>query len=78
MSKLIEPALNAASVTPADSTNLTSPTRALYIGSGGDLAVVLNGTTVTFTNVASGSVLPIRPEIVNSTNTTATDILALW
>lgn len=72
-------ATGAFAVTPNDSTNLAQPARALWIGGAGNVAVVLNngGAAVTFQNVPSGSLLPVQAFRVMSTNTTATNILAL-
>lgn len=54
------------------------PARALYVGGTGDVvALNENGVTVTFAAVPAGSVLPIATARVNSTNTTATNIVAL-
>lgn len=53
-------ARRAAAVTLSDSTVLEA-TRALYIGTGGDLKVTMvEGGDVTFTNLAPGSILPIQ------------------
>lgn len=79
-----EPAYSSAAVSPSDSVALSvtatgPPCRALYVGTGGDLAVKLVGdsTAVTFKNVSSGSILPLCALYVMSTGTTATDIVAL-
>ena len=73
------PAESAAAVTPSDSTDLTYLARALYIGSGGNLVIdVADGATVTFTNVMSGSILPVRVKRVRATSTTASNIVALY
>lgn len=54
------------------------PARALYVGGAGDVvAINENGVAVKFAGVPAGSVLPIATTRVNSTNTTATDIVAL-
>ena len=73
------PGVNAEAVTPDDSTDLTNVTRGLYVGTGGDLVVIMQGgQTITFTAVPTGAVLPIRVSRVKSTSTTASDIVALW
>lgn len=78
MANQTDPARQFAAVTPHDTTNFP-PCRALYVGTGGNLvAVDLNGTAVTFVTVQSGSVLPIQCRRVNSTNTTASNIVALY
>lgn len=84
-----DPAGRFVAVTLSDSDPITGPTapslqpaemcRALFVGVGGDVvAIDANGTAVTFKNVASGTILPIRTVRVNSTNTTATNLVALW
>jgi hypothetical protein len=76
---VVDPASNAAAVTPNDSTDLTYTSRALFVGGAGNLAVVMaGGQTVTFTGVTAGALLPIRASRVMSTNTTATSIVAVW
>ena len=65
------PAKFAVAVTPSDVTNLGSPARSLYIGTTGNIAVV------TFSNVPVG-ILPVQVKRVNSTNTTASNIVAMW
>jgi hypothetical protein len=72
------PAQNAVSITPADS-DLATAVRALYIGSAGNVAVILSGDTdaVTFVAVPAGTVLPITVKQVRLTNTTATNIIGL-
>lgn len=67
------------SVTPHDSTNITglSRIRGLYIGTSGDVAVVdTSGNALTFSSVPVG-ILPVECIRVNSTNTTASNIIAL-
>jgi hypothetical protein len=73
----ISPAAAAAAVTPNDSTRI-APTRGLYCGVSGDVKVImLDGTTVTFTGLAAGVIHPICCVLVFSTDTTATNIVAL-
>jgi hypothetical protein len=78
-SALDSPAHRAAAVTPSDSTDLATAARALYIGGAGDVALVtVGGDTVTFSALPAGAILPVRVARVRSTNTTATNIIALW
>lgn len=75
------PATRAEPVTPSDSVDLTDPTQAVYVGVGGDLAVNLIGSAGdirVFKNVNAGQVLPVQASRIRATNTTATDILALY
>ena len=74
------PARNYFAVTPHDTTKFTFETRGLFIGVGGDVAVLGFGdsTAVVFKNVASGTMMPLRAVRVDSTNTTATDIVGVY
>ena len=48
----------------------------IYIGGGGNLVVVTEGgTTVTFTGVLIGTIIPIRVVKVKATSTTATNLV---
>lgn len=77
---LTAPAENAVAVTPSNSTDLTTATRALYIGGAGNISVETVGgqSSVVFVGLAAGTVLPLRVTRVNSTSTTATSIVALY
>lgn len=74
------PAWSAVAVTPADADLSRVATRALYVGGAGNVAVVMSdgGAAVTFVGVQAGTILPLRVDRVNSTNTTATSIVALY
>lgn len=78
MSILNAPAKRAVSITPSDTVNLSDVTRGIYVGGAGDISLVIAGTTVLFSGAAAGSVLPIHASRVNSTNTTATNLVALY
>ena len=77
-------AYDAAAVVANDGADLDDgPTRALYIGGAGDVAVVMLGqavaaTPITFSAVAAGTILDVQVSRVMATNTTATLILALY
>jgi hypothetical protein len=73
-------AVDAAAVTPSDSTDLTNgECRALYIGGTGAVSLdVGNSTAVVFAGVPAGTVLPVRAKRVRSTGTAATNIVALY
>jgi hypothetical protein len=72
------PATTASAVTPSDSTPLTSRL-GVWVGGGGDLSVRLSGapsTTVVFTAVPSGSMLPISVvRIMAATSATNINVL---
>lgn len=69
----------AEAVTPSDVTVFDSPTRGLYVGTAGDVVVLMeDGTSpTTFVGVVAGSVLPIRCTQVRAA-TTASNIVALF
>jgi hypothetical protein len=75
---LDSPATSAEAVTPSDSTDLTTASRALWIGGAGNISVImLDGTTILFSGIAAGTLLPIRVSRVKSTSTTATLIVSI-
>ena len=76
---LESPAREAVEITPNDSADLANTTRSIYIGASGDVEVYMAGKTtpVLFKSVPVG-VLPVRVDRVLATNTTASDLIALW
>lgn len=75
---LTSPAVNAVAVTPNDSTDLAQVSRALWVGTAGDLRVIMaGGQTVTFPDMAVGW-HPLRVSRVLSTSTTASGIVSVW
>lgn len=82
---LSTPAEHGVEITPHDtlatflSTNTGfKTTRGVYVGTSGDLTVVLaGGEEVTFADAPAGY-HPLRVDQVKSTGTTATDIVAVW
>jgi hypothetical protein len=78
-------ASKGAVITPADNTEIPV-TRGLYVGGTGNLTVkfadngdpTAAGGTVLISAVPVGAVLPIQVNCINSTNTTATLIVALY
>jgi hypothetical protein len=74
---ILAPASSAAAVTPSDTVDIAFVTRALYVGTSGTVVAIIDGVAVTFVGVAGGSILPIRCSRVNSTSTTASNIVAL-
>ena len=76
---LTSPPEHGQAVTPSDAAELAHVTRALFVGTGGNLAVRLqDGTALTFANVPGGTLIPIRVARVLATGTTASQILGLW
>ena len=87
MTAKTKPGENAIAITPSDSTGIFDsigggPTRAIYVGSGGDISVEMASDkgekTVVFVAVLTGTVLPIAITRVNLTLTTATSLVAIW
>ena len=77
--RLMTPITKAAAVTPSDTTDLTAPTRAIYIGGAGNLKIdTLGGDTVTLNALAVGVIHWVQVKRVYSTGTTATNIVALY
>lgn len=76
------PGLNAVAVTPDDDADLQPSARALWIGSTGNLEVVMAGevdssTTVVFNNIPAGVWMPIQVRRVMEA-TTASNIVAVF
>lgn len=72
------PADSGFAITPNDVAEFSHPTRAIYVGNGGDVAVeLLSGEELTFANAPQGSMLPIRVVKV-LTETTASALLGLY
>lgn len=73
------PAENCFAIVPDDVADLPSATKAIYIGTGGDVTLrpVAGDTDVVFRNLADGSVLDVRVRAVRAAGTTADDIVGL-
>lgn len=75
-SSLRDPVRNAEQVTPSDSGDLSTVSRAIYVGGAGDLRVTLaDGSDVIFRAAPVGW-HPVRARQIWATGTTATDIVA--
>lgn len=74
-----EPSSNPFVVALSDTVDLTRVAKALYVGGAGSIALIAedSDTTVTFSNVPSGYILPVRVRRILVTGTTATNILGL-
>lgn len=88
MPQYLDQALNAQSVTPNDTTDLslsggdfsnTASGALPYVGTAGNIKVtMIGGQTVTFVNIPDGTFMPIQVTRIWATGTTATNILALF
>jgi hypothetical protein len=76
---LNSPASKLTAITPDDSNDLANICRALYVGSGGNVAVIAAGDSVAVTipSVPSGAILPIRVKRLMLSNTTAGSFIAM-
>lgn len=73
-----ESAIDAVVITPSDATRFIPPLRGVYVGVTGNVAVITaGGSTITFSNVPAGFILPVWCQAVMSTNTTATTMIGL-
>ena len=75
----------AVAVTPSNTANISDSTEAaksgvvLYVGTGGDLKVLtVGGDETLFTNIQDGTFFPVQVLRVFETETTASNIVALW
>jgi len=74
---LTAPPSNAASITPSDTADLAFVSRAIYVGTPGDVHVLTHGgQDVTFKGVSGTKVLRVRR--IFATGTTAADIICEW
>ncbi len=73
------PASRCFAIVPSDAAELSEVTKALYVGSAGDvvLRAVEATVDVTFRNVPAGSTLDVRVRAVRAAGTTAADIVGL-
>jgi len=80
MSSYTDPSRFAMGITPSDSADINGGqlTRGIYVGGAGNIVAIIGGNPVTFFSAVAGSVLPIRCTRVNSTSTTATNLVALF
>jgi len=72
-------ALAVTAVHGGSDHSLGATYQAFFIGVGGDVSLDMatSGTNIVFKNLASGQMLPVQATVVNATNTTATNIVAL-
>ena len=74
-----DPAVKGVALPDATTTTPAPGSRAIYVGGAGSLVVTLAGdsSTITFTAVPAGTLLPIRITSISSSST-ATDVVALY
>lgn len=80
----IDPSFQFSAVTPSNTAPLkyhgvAQRAKAFYVGVAGDVAVQDDqGTSVTFTGCLAGVMYPVSTQVIMATNTTATNIVALY
>lgn len=75
---LESPAGHGFAITPHDTNALPEATRAVFVGSDGDLRVeFISGAMVTLAGIQGGTLLPIRVAKVLATETSAGQIVGL-
>jgi hypothetical protein len=73
------PAYSAKAVTPSNTVDMPGTVKALYIGGTGNVRVLTaSGDDVVFSGMSAGSYLLVQVVRVFATNTTATNIVALY
>lgn len=77
---LTAPARRALILTPSDTVPLPEIPKAIYVGTGGNIAMrgAGGGPDQLWKNVQDGSILPFRVQYLRATGTTASDLLALY
>lgn len=76
---LVSPASSAFPITPSDSTDLAINTRCIYVGVTGNITLnMYDGSSVTFSNVPAGFILPVRAKRILATGTTATSLIGMY
>jgi hypothetical protein len=70
---------SAFAITPSDTVDLTYPTRAIYVGVGGNLEVILTDDTIAviLLGVVTGGFYPLSIKRVKAGSTTATNLIGL-
>lgn len=70
----------AASITPDDNNDLGRHTRAIYVGSAGNVEVnmVTSGSGIVFVGMLAGTSYPIRVKRVLAGSTTASSLVGTW
>lgn len=72
------PLTSAAAISPHDDNDLANVPREIYVGTGGDITLIIGGTTVVLVNVPDGARLPYRATRVLDSGTDAENMIALW
>lgn len=76
---LVASARDCFEITPSNTAEIAKVTKAIYVGNGGDIVLraIDSVADVTFPNLPTGTILPIRASHIRANRTTATDIVGL-
>ena len=76
---VVAPASDCFAISPNDLEDLPKATKALYIGTGGDVVLrPVSGTQdVTFRNLPDGSILDVRVRAIRASGTSAANLVGL-
>ncbi|MBI0475010.1 hypothetical protein D9601_06500 [Sphingomonas sp. MA1305] len=77
-----DPGVASESIQPDDANDLNEVPKGIYVGTGGDLAMIGVGDPpesagVIWRNVPAGALIPFRPRRILATGTTAADLIAV-
>lgn len=75
------PANDAFEITPSDNTVFSQATTHLYVGTGGNVRVMMASsanTSANLVNVPSGTLLPIRAQMVYQSETDADNLVGMY
>ena len=72
-------AIDAQTITASTTATLSNLTRAIYVGTAGNLSVKFTsgGSAVNFSNVSNGY-HPLQVEVINGDGTSASGVIALF
>ena len=75
---MIRQYVHAEALTPSDTVDAAHVIEEVYVGGAGNfVAVLMDGSTVTFSGALAGHSYPIRCRRINSTSTTASALVGL-
>lgn len=79
LESVVAPAADCFVITPDDTGDLPKATKALFIGTGGDIVLrsVAGTGDVTFRNLPDGSILDVRVRAIRATGTSAANPVGL-
>ena len=72
-------ATGGEAVTPHDANELAIVSRAIWFGGAGNASLLMaDGASLTIVGIPAGTMLPLRVRRVNSTGTTATNMVSIY